>query len=92
MRAAHPCSTLSHRRTCLAESADGLTWTKPSLGIYARNGSTANNILVEDSGNSVFWDPSATSSEDIRPAPWDPRSLEVAQATILVPLVRVRMG
>ena len=51
--------SLSHRRICLAESTDGLTWTKPSLGIYARNGSTANNILVEDSGNSVFWDPSA---------------------------------
>ena len=47
---------ISHRRICLAESADGVAWTKPNLGIFARNGSTANNILLEDSGNSVFQD------------------------------------
>ena len=50
---------LSHRRICLAESRDGLTWTKPQLGIYQRNGSSANNILLEDSGVSVFFDGSA---------------------------------
>jgi hypothetical protein len=47
---------ISHRRICLATSKDGLTWTKPSLGIFNLNGSTANNILVEDSGVSVFKD------------------------------------
>ena len=50
---------LSHRRICLAESEDGKTWTKPSLGIfkYGPHNSTDNNILLEDSGNSVFEEP-----------------------------------
>jgi hypothetical protein len=48
--------SISRRRICLATSTDGLTWIKPNLGIYNRNGSTANNILVEDSGVSVFLD------------------------------------
>lgn len=49
---------LSHRRICLAESEDGKTWTKPSLGIfkYGPHNSTDNNILLEDSGVSVFQD------------------------------------
>lgn len=53
---------LSHRRVCLAVSEDGITWTKPLLGVYSRvdpqtnRSSTANNILVEDSGVSVFID------------------------------------
>jgi hypothetical protein len=49
-------STLSHRRVCLATSKDGITWVKPELGIFNYNGSTANNILIEDSGVSVFVD------------------------------------
>lgn len=48
--------TISHRRICLAESNDGLVWTKPILGLYNRSGSTRNNILLEDSGVSVFFD------------------------------------
>jgi hypothetical protein len=44
---------ISHRRICLATSSDGVVWTKPSLGIFNLNGSTANNILLEDSGVSV---------------------------------------
>ncbi len=35
-----------HERTCLAESHDGLTWTKPDLGLYEFNGSKANNIVL----------------------------------------------
>lgn len=31
--------------TCYAESEDGLTWTKPNLGIYDYNGSKENNIV-----------------------------------------------
>eukprot|EP00038_Savillea_parva_P008938 m.180164 g.180164 ORF g.180164 m.180164 type:complete len:634 (+) comp14943_c0_seq1:174-2075(+) len=46
----------SARRICLATSTDGLNWIKPNLGLYNLNGSTANNILVDDSGNSVFLD------------------------------------
>ena len=45
---------ISQRRICLAESADGVQWTKPSLGLFLRNGSRANNILLQDSGVSVF--------------------------------------
>ena len=47
---------ISHRRICLATSADGKTWIKPNLGIFNYSGSTANNILLEDSGNGVFID------------------------------------
>lgn len=32
--------------TCYAESRDGITWTKPNLGLHEFNGSRANNILL----------------------------------------------
>ena len=54
--------SLSHRRICLATSADGVTWAKPNLGIFSWNNSATgvvtkeNNILLEDSGVSVFRD------------------------------------
>ena len=38
---------------CYAESADGLTWTKPDLHLRAYNGSTANNIIL-DSEDAQF--------------------------------------
>jgi hypothetical protein len=31
---------------CYAESSDGITWTKPELGIHDFNGSKANNIAI----------------------------------------------
>lgn len=34
---------------CCAESKDGLTWTKPSLGIRTFRGSRANNIILDTS-------------------------------------------
>lgn len=34
---------------CYAESTDGHTWTKPNLGICSFGGSTANNIILDDS-------------------------------------------
>ena len=34
------------RRVCVAESTDGVTFVKPSLGLYTWNGSTANNIIA----------------------------------------------
>jgi len=46
------------RRTflCYAESADGLAWTRPSLGLFAFRGSRENNIVHELShGDSVTW-------------------------------------
>ena len=62
---------LSHRRICLAVSEDGLNWSKPDLGIFNRNSSKGwskhNNILLEDSGVSVFLDrsPAAAASGNI---------------------------
>ncbi|GED83271.1 hypothetical protein [Streptomyces sp. 6-11-2] len=41
-----------------AESADGIHWTKPDLGLVDFNGSTANNILLKGvQGTSVLYDP-----------------------------------
>src|SRR5688500_5661946 len=34
--------------TCLAESADGITWTKPSLGLFTVNGTTDNNVVLAE--------------------------------------------
>jgi hypothetical protein len=43
-----------------AESADGLVFTKPALGIVSWNGSTANNIVLDagsqDYNRGVFLD------------------------------------
>ena len=55
----------SYRRICLALSDDGLTWYKPTLGVYnytnptTKKNSVNNNILLEDSGVSVFIDETA---------------------------------
>eukprot|EP00039_Didymoeca_costata_P012280 m.176182 g.176182 ORF g.176182 m.176182 type:complete len:592 (-) comp15438_c0_seq14:899-2674(-) len=56
--------TLANRRICMAQSTDGLTWTKPNFGVYNRSGSTNNNILLDDSGVSVFIDGNPTASPD----------------------------
>ena len=34
--------------TCYAESADGIAWTKPDLGLFEVDGSTANNVVLAD--------------------------------------------
>jgi len=34
--------------TCVAESKDGVTWTKPELGLFDFQGSKANNIIYVD--------------------------------------------
>lgn len=40
--------------TCYAESRDGLTWTKPSLGLFEFNGSKDNNIILWEGGTHNF--------------------------------------
>ncbi len=35
-----------NERTCLAESEDGIHWTKPSLGLFEYDGSRSNNIVL----------------------------------------------
>jgi hypothetical protein len=54
---------------CYAESADGITWTKPALDLFSYQGSTKNNILFRQigpegarsrvHGSHVFKDPAA---------------------------------
>ena len=34
--------------TCYAESKDGIHWTKPSLGLFEKNGSRDNNIILSN--------------------------------------------
>ena len=43
-----------HERTCLAESLDGRTWTKPKLGLFEFNGSKDNNIVLMGDGCATF--------------------------------------
>ena len=49
----------------MAESLDGITWTKPELHVYNWNSSRANNIVVEAEGCFTFVDtnPSAPVQE-----------------------------
>ena len=39
---------------CLAESADGLEWTRPDLGMIEFEGSVRNNIIFDDDASGVF--------------------------------------
>ena len=49
--------------TCYAESKDGITWTKPKLGLFEWNGSKDNNIVRLGSGTHNF-----TAFHDTNPA------------------------
>ncbi len=55
---------------CVAESRDGIHFTKPNLGIYEYNGSTYNNIVFmrdkEIDNFSVFYDTNPVCPEDKR--------------------------
>ncbi len=45
-------------RTCYAESADGIHWRKPDLGLVSVDGSSANNVILVDAINFCpFLDP-----------------------------------
>ena len=39
---------------CVLESEDGIHWTRPELGIVERDGSTANNIVIESVMDGFF--------------------------------------
>lgn len=49
--------------TGLATSVDGLTWSKPNLGLVSYDGNTTNNIIIGPGGFlfSVVYDPGAAS-------------------------------
>jgi len=53
--------------TCYAESSDGITWTRPDLGLVEFNGSKQNNIIWaarETNEFSVFKDPNPDCPPD----------------------------
>jgi hypothetical protein len=52
--------------TCYAESKDGITWTKPNLGLFPFKGSTKNNIVWAGPGTHNF-----TPFKDTNPAAAD---------------------
>ena len=55
------------RFTGYAESGDGITWTKPRLGLVEWEGSTTNNIVVEDVDTfAPFLDPRPEVAADER--------------------------
>ena len=56
-RATHP------EVVCYAESRDGITWTKPELGLVEFDGSKANNIVFDGIGSHCF-----TPFIDLNPA------------------------
>jgi len=56
-KAAHP------EFACYAESRDGLTFTKPKLGLFEFNGSKENNIVLTGTGTHCF-----TAFKDANPA------------------------
>ena len=43
--------------TCVAESSDGIHWTKPKLGLFAFNGSKENNIIWAESPTAHNFSP-----------------------------------
>ena len=46
--------TAHERVVCVAESADGIEWTRPSLGIVEFEGGTDNNIILKGPGTDNF--------------------------------------
>lgn len=54
----------NHPNVAYAESQDGLTWTKPDLGIVEYEGSKANNLVgLTSLEGVVFRDPNASDAE-----------------------------
>ena len=64
-------------RVCYAESRDGISWTKPKLGLRAFNGSTENNILMDES--EVKWDNFMVFKDENPACPPDERYKAVAR-------------
>jgi hypothetical protein len=52
------------QRICALDSADGVTWESPRLGLVQHNGSGANNMTnCPPGGLTIFWDPNATDEK-----------------------------
>jgi len=48
-------NTIEHAKFCMAESEDGLNWEKPSLGAIEWEGSTDNNIVLDEPYCGCIW-------------------------------------
>lgn len=53
--------------TCYAESADGIHWTKPNLGLFEFNGSTDNNIVLANDPATHDFAPFLDTNPDSSP-------------------------
>jgi len=73
-----PGSGIRQCLLCYAESVDGLSWTKPNLGLVEFHGSKKNNIVIDGTqcpyhsfhGDSVFVDPTAPAPERFKVVYW----------------------
>ena len=61
---------------CYAESRDGITWTRPNLGLFEFNGSKDNNIIWTSAGSHNF----SPFKDDNPAAPPDQRYKAVASS------------
>ena len=59
---------LSHEYTCLAQSQDGVTWTRPSLGLFEFNGSKDNNIIWTGQKKAYWESHNFSPFKDTNPA------------------------
>ncbi len=58
-----------HENICYAESADGITWTRPSLGLIEFDGSKDNNIVwLDEEGDTTDLVPFVDGNPDAKPA------------------------
>ena len=60
------CKAL-HRNTCIAESRDGIHWTKPDLGLVEFDGSKKNNIILSHLEISNTFAPFLDTNPDCKP-------------------------
>jgi len=59
---------LSREYTCRAESQDGITWTRPSLGLFEFNGSKDNNIIWTGEKKAYWESHNFSPFKDTNPA------------------------
>jgi len=59
---------LSREYTCMAESSDGINWTRPSLGLFDFGGSTNNNIIWTGEKKAYWESHNFAPFRDLNPA------------------------
>lgn len=66
-------------RVCVAESRDGVNWTKPNLGLWEFEGSKDNNILMDAKCHGFVWDNFMVFKDDNPACPADERYKAIAR-------------